>query len=165
MLAPRLRGMWQQELEMQKTSFARVDRALTAPPLRTESSLVAVCCQALGLSVNESRIFVALLKFDHATKAELHAALFPSGTPVTRVQTVGVVIHWLRKKLAPHGIEVVNIYGLGYRLAAGARDRTCKLLAAYGQDIVAAVTPPVRPKNKALELGLLEPDLQARGGA
>jgi DNA-binding response OmpR family regulator len=126
---------------MQKTSFARVDRALTAPPLRTESSLVAVCCQAFELTLNESRIFVTLLKQDHAIKAELRAALAPNGDPVPNIKAVGVTVHFLRKKLAPHGIEVVNIYGLGYRLAQGARDRTRKVLAGYGEDIVAAVTP------------------------
>jgi hypothetical protein len=127
---------------MQKTSFARVDRALAGPPLRSETSLIAVCCQAFKLTLAESRIFVALLKQDHATKAELHAALSPDGGLATTGKAVGVVIHWLRKKLAPHSIEVINIYGMGYRLAEGARDRTRKLLAAYGQDIVNAVTPP-----------------------
>jgi DNA-binding response OmpR family regulator len=127
---------------MPKTSFAQVDRALTAPPLRTESSLVAVCCQALGLSLAESRIFVTLLKYDHATKAQLQAALSPNGGPATTDKAVGVVIHWLRKKLHRHGVAIINIYGLGYRLEEGARDRSRKLLVAYGQDIVEAVTPP-----------------------
>jgi DNA-binding response OmpR family regulator len=128
---------------MQKTPFARVDRALTAPPLRTDSSLVAVCCQALGLTLAESRVFVTLLKYDHVTKADLHAAQRSGGGG--QVKAVGVTVHWLRKKLAHYDIEVVNIYGLGYRLATGARDRTRKLLAEYGQDIVAAVTPPAEP--------------------
>ena len=64
---------------MQK-SFARVDPALAAPPLRTKSSLVVVCCQAFGLTLAQSRIFVALLKHDHVSKAGLHAALFPMAT-------------------------------------------------------------------------------------
>ena len=126
---------------MPKASFARVDRALAMPPLRTESSLVAVCCQAFELTLAQSRIFVALLKYDHATKAELHAALSPNGDPAPDIKIVGVTVHFLRKKLARFGIEIINIYGLGYRLAEGARDRTRKLLAGYGQDIVAAVTP------------------------
>jgi DNA-binding response OmpR family regulator len=132
---------------MSKTAFARVDRALTFPPLRTESSLVAVCCQAFELTLAQSRIFVALLKQDHATKAELQAALSPSGDPVPDIKIVGVTIHFLRRKLARFGIEIVNIYGLGYRLAEGARDRTCKQLAEYGQDIVEAVTPPAKPSE------------------
>ena len=152
---------------MQKTSFARVDRTLAMPPLRTESSLIAVCCQAFKLTLNESRIFVTLLKFDHATKAELQAALSPNGDPVTNIQGVGVTTHTLRKKLASHNIDIISIYGLGYRLAEGARDRTRKILAEYGQDIISAVTPSVSPKlaakrrnqpqlkNKALD----EPDL------
>jgi DNA-binding response OmpR family regulator len=134
---------------MPKTSFAQVDRALTAPPLRTESSLIAVCCQAFGLSLAESRIFVALLKHDHVSKAGLHAALFPDGDPVTNIKGVGVTIHTLRKKLARFGIEIINIYGLGYRLAEGARDRTCKQLAEYGQDIVSAVTPPAEQRTSS----------------
>ena len=45
---------------MPKASFARVDRALAMPPLRTELSLVAVCCQAFELTLAQSRIFAAL---------------------------------------------------------------------------------------------------------
>jgi DNA-binding response OmpR family regulator len=140
--------MWQQEqTQMSKTAFARVDRALAKPPLHTESSLVSVCCQALGLSLAESRLFVVLLKFDHATKADLHRALAPNGGPVPTVKAVGVTVHFLRRKLAPFGVEVINTYGVGYRLAQGARDRTRKLLATYGKDIVEAVTLPAAPSD------------------
>lgn len=125
---------------MQKTLFAPVDRALTAPPLRTESSLVAVCCEAFGLSASESRVFVMLLKYDHASAADLYAAQRSGGGG--QVKAVGVTIHGLRKKLAHHDIEIFSTYGVGYRLAAGARDRTRKLLAAFGEDIVAAVASP-----------------------
>jgi hypothetical protein len=86
-----------------------------------------------------------LLKQDHATTPELHVAQRSDGS---QVKAVGVTIHWLRKKLAPHGIEIVNIYGLGYRLAKGDRDRTRKILADYGADIVSAVTPlPAKPSE------------------
>ena len=48
----------------------RVDRALTAPPLRSndESSLVAICCLLLKLAPIESRAFVKLVKHDHVTR-------------------------------------------------------------------------------------------------
>jgi len=54
---------------------------------------------------------------------------------------VDVVVYRIRQKLARHGIGIVSIHGFGYRLSEGARGRTRKLLAAYGADIIDAVTP------------------------
>ena len=90
---------------------------------------------------------------------------------MTNIQGVGVTIHTLRKKLASHGIDIINIYGLGYRLAEGARDRTRKLLADYGQDIMDAVTPladQAAPRGQNLkpkgnQPDLFEPELRASG--
>ena len=53
---------------------------------------------------------------------------------------MGVVIHRLRRKLTPHGIEIVTIWGHGYRLAEGGRDRAHKLLTEHDAESMSA--PP-----------------------
>src|SRR5258705_9642272 len=90
-----------------------VDRALTAPPLRSsnESSLVAICCQLLALTPAESRMFVWLVKHGLASKEELHVAMSPGGDPVTGIKIVDVIIYRLRKKLTQHGIRIHTIWG------------------------------------------------------
>jgi DNA-binding response OmpR family regulator len=121
-----------------------IDRALTAPPLRsnTESSLVATFCLLLGLTRAESRAFVKLVKHDHVTKRELHRALSHNNNPVTGIKIVDVTVSHLRKKVALHNIEVITVRGVGFRLAEDARDRIRRLLAEYGEDVISAATPP-----------------------
>jgi len=121
-------------------SQRRIDRALTAPPLRSnnESSLVAISCLLLKLAPIESRAFVKLVKHDFVSKEELHAAI----THATQTKIVDVVIYRLRKKLARHSIKIDTIWGLGYRLRQESRDKIRKILAEYGEEIISAVTPP-----------------------
>jgi DNA-binding response OmpR family regulator len=122
----------------------RVDRALTAPPLRrrNESSLVAICCQLLTLTPTESRVLVKLVKHDPVTKKDLHAATAPDGKAVSKINSLNVVVCNLRQKLAPHDIEIKTVWGYGFRLPEDARDRVRRILAEYGEEIVAATTPP-----------------------
>jgi hypothetical protein len=91
---------------------------------------------------------VRLVKYDHATRQEIHSAM-ADGDPVTGNKIIDVVISRLRRKLAPHSIKIATIWGLGFRLAEDSRDRIRKLLAAYGADIVAAATPPAADRKKA----------------
>jgi DNA-binding response OmpR family regulator len=137
----------------QLVSQHRVDRALTAPPLRsnTESSLVATFSLLFSLTRAQSRIFVILVRFDHATREELHVAMAHDDDPTTAIKIVDVVIGRLRRKLDPFNIKIVTVWSLGYRLEPTSRDRVRKILAEYGADIISAATPPVRPKNKAIE--------------
>jgi DNA-binding response OmpR family regulator len=134
----------------------RVDRALTAPPLRnnTESSLVATCSLLLNLTRAESRALVQLLKHEHVTREELHAAIAGDDDPVTVPKVVDVIVGRLRRKLTRRRIKIVTIREQGFRLDPAARDRIRKILAEYGADIVSAATPPV-----SLNLKDIEPDL------
>jgi DNA-binding response OmpR family regulator len=120
---------------------------LTAPPLRgdTESALVATCRTVFALTPAEARAFVQLVKHEQVAKTDLHAAISAAGKPPTNVKIVDVVVGQLRKKLGPHGIQIDVIYGWGFKLADGARDRVRKLLAEYGGDVLVAATPPRAP--------------------
>jgi DNA-binding response OmpR family regulator len=147
---PRQQGEKQMQKVSEPAAHSRlvgqqpVDRALTAPPLRSnnESSLVALCSQLLALTPAESRVFVRLLKHAFVSKEDLHAAMSSDGKPTTGVKIVDVVISRLRRKLAPHGVELNTVYGQGVRLADGTRDRIRKILAEYGEEIIAATTAP-----------------------
>jgi DNA-binding response OmpR family regulator len=119
----------------------RVDRALTAPPLRrrNESSLVAICSQLLALTPAESRVLVKLVKHEIVPREGLRAVM---GAAATGSTVVNVVVCRLRKKLAPHGIKIITAWGYGFRLPEDARDRIRKILSRYGEEIISATTPP-----------------------
>jgi DNA-binding response OmpR family regulator len=125
-----------------------LDRTLTAPPLRSnaESSLVATFCLLLGLTPSESLAFVKLVKQEHVTGQELHRATSQSDAPVSRITVVNVTVCKLRRKLKPRGIAILNVYGQGYRLDEGSRDKVRTMLADYGEEVGAAAAPP---KSKA----------------
>jgi DNA-binding response OmpR family regulator len=119
----------------------RVDRALTAPPLRrrNESSLVAICSQLLTLTPAESRVLVKLVKHKIVPREDLRAVM---GAAATGSTVVNVVVCRLRKKFAPHGIKIITAWGYGFQLPEDARDRVRKILAQYGEEIISATTPP-----------------------
>ena len=112
-----------------------IDRALTAPPLRSNSelSLVVTFCVLFELTRAEGRALVRLVKYDHATRQEIHIAI-ADGEPATGANIVDVVIGRLRRKLKSHDIEIATIYGLDFRLAADSRERIWRLLADYGEE-------------------------------
>lgn len=140
------------------SAVTRIDRALTVPPLRsnTEASLVATLCLIFKLTPAEGRALVKLLKYDHTTKAEIHAAIADDDNPPTGARIVSVVIYQIRRKLARHNVQISTIWRLGFRLDKNSRDIIRKLVAEYGEDVVAAATPPGQPRPKP---EALEPDM------
>jgi hypothetical protein len=112
--------------------LAEQRRAEAAPPSRTEV-LVTACRTAFGLSRSEARAFVPLLEHAYATTRDLHRAIAREENPTTTIKIVNVVLAAVRKKIAP--IKIENIHGVGFKLAANARDRIAKKLAKYGADI------------------------------
>jgi hypothetical protein len=131
-------------IELLKAALAEghtIALSLISPPRIVSSSeppLVVLCGEKFGLTLAESRAFATLLKHGHVSKEDLHAAISGSG-PTTDIKIVGVTMHWLRKKLLPYGVEVLNVYGFGYRLGQGALERVRELLADL--DIADPTTP------------------------
>jgi hypothetical protein len=97
---------------------SRLDRALTLPPQQRspEIALALTCRLLFGLTFGEACMLLPLLKQTHASKEELHVAISLDGKPVTNIKIVDVMLTRLRRKLAPHGVKIGNIYGVGYRL-------------------------------------------------
>jgi hypothetical protein len=93
---------------------------------RNESSLVAACCVRFKLTRSEARALVKLLKHDHATKEELHAAISRDSPPTTKIKILYAVVHQLRKKIAPY--KVVSIHSIGFRITKEDRDKIRELL-------------------------------------
>ena len=127
----------------------RIDRTLTAPPLcsNPESSLTVTFSLLFGLPRAMSRALVQLVKHDHATRELLHVALSGS-EPASKSNIVEVSVYCMRKRLKPHGVEIITLCKQGYRLTPDSRDKIRKILAAYGADIVAAATPTGNPGLK-----------------
>ena len=122
-----------------------IDRALTAPPVRgsdDETTFTVTCGLLFGLTHAEARTFVKLLKHDLVARTELHAAMSAVDNPTTRGKIIDVVVCRLRKKLGPYGIKIDTVRGFGFKLADDARDIIRKLLAEYGEDVLAAAATP-----------------------
>src|SRR6516165_2428390 len=118
-----------------------IDRALTAPPVRgsdDETTFTVTCGLLFGLTHAEARTFVKLLKHDLVARAELHAAMAADDNPATESNILNVVVFRLRRKLSPYGIQIDTICGFGFKLADDARGTVRRLLAEYGEDILAA---------------------------
>jgi DNA-binding response OmpR family regulator len=100
---------------------------------------VATYSAALRLTKSEARAIMKLVDCGSATKQMIHAAIARDDCPTTGVRIVDVVISSARRKLAPRGIEIVTLYGIGYRLTEEGRERIHEIITAHGADI--AVPP------------------------
>jgi DNA-binding response OmpR family regulator len=89
-----------------------------------------------GLSPAESRALVKLMGHKQVSRQAMHAAMSPDGSPVSKIKTIDVVISQMRRKLAPHGLAIVTVHGLGFKLAEGAHDRIRRLLAEHNPALV-----------------------------
>jgi hypothetical protein len=84
---------------------------------------------------------VDLLKRGYASKDELHRAISRDDPPTTGIGIVDVIVSRVRQKLAPHGIKLLTVHGLGYRFAEDARSKILQTLTAHGAGIVPTTTP------------------------
>jgi hypothetical protein len=122
-----------------------------APP-RDEASLAAVLCLLFDLGHSEGRILARMLAYDTSSKAELRLAASHNHRMLS-INTTGVLISTLRKKLRAHDIKVTTISSLGYGLDRTARDKIHKHLARYD-----AGDLPARPRSKPEDS---EPDMKS----
>jgi DNA-binding response OmpR family regulator len=113
---------------------------IPATAQHNESSLVTTCRLLFKLTGAESRALAQLLKHPHVSKAQLHVAVSRDDPPITNIRILDSVIHRLRKKLAPHGIEIINLHGFGYSIPEDIRSKAHKLLAEYSRDVLATTS-------------------------
>jgi len=134
----------------QAAAEGRITLMLAAPPDNADLPLVTACALVFGLRPAEARALVKLVKQDHVTRREMHVAMSDDANPVSDPKSIDVTICSLRKKLAPHGIEVTTRCKLGHQLLPDSKAKVRERLAAYGADVVAAATPPTgnsRPRR------------------
>jgi DNA-binding response OmpR family regulator len=81
--------------------------------------------EAFNLSPAEGQAFAKLLGGNFVTREELHTAI---SNPGATLKVVDVTISKLRRKLAEHGIKIINRYKRGYRL-----DQNTRNLIAIGR--------------------------------
>jgi DNA-binding NarL/FixJ family response regulator len=95
--------------------FPRDQRALQLSRMMTSNpEAIALAIQrTLMLTPTEVAIFITLLQNAHVPKERID---MPH-------KTVDVHIHNIRRRLAVHGVEIETLWGYGYQLAAGSRDR------------------------------------------
>lgn len=76
-----------------------------------------------GLTGSETKVFGRLLRQGVATKDAIMASLYrDEGRDEAEIKIVDVFICKMRKKLAPWGIEILTVWGVGYQLAPASRE-------------------------------------------
>jgi hypothetical protein len=116
-----------------------------------DEALVATSCLRFGLTHAEGRAFVQLMEHEHVSREALHVATSPDGKSAIKI--VDVIVCKLRRKLEPHGIGIVTVYGQGFRLDKNARDKTRRLLAEYDAGLI-PTTPSAEPQADQSELSM-----------
>ena len=71
-----------------------------------------------GLSPYQKRLFGALLANRIATRDQLIQAItWDRGDCDVDLETIQVLLSRMRSKLAPHGVKITSIYGVGYSMS------------------------------------------------
>lgn len=84
-----------------------------------------------GLTMNEARLFGALMERELLTKDAAMAALYRDrGADEPELKIVDVFICKLRKKVRPFGLEIGTRWGVGYQMTAEMKARARAMLPA-----------------------------------
>ena len=116
----------------------RVGRAPTAAPLKggRPVDITTALMSVYRLAPTEARLLAALVKRTEMAKAALYAAVWDaSADDAPAVKIVDVMVCKLRKKLAPHGIEISTLWGRGFRLPAEARETVLLAVRAHEREL------------------------------
>jgi hypothetical protein len=120
--------------------------ATPPPQADVKTPALLAFSQLLGMSPAEGRGLLELMKNGQVSREAMHAAMTHNGTPTTGRKIVDVVISRMRKKLRPLNVEIATVYGLGFRLGDGAREKIRRLLAKHDPKLVL----DERPKPEGL---------------
>jgi len=120
-------------------------RVMNPPPpqrSRDEESLAGALCLLFKLCRSEGYVLMKMASQDFITKNEIFASAIRDDQKKADM-AVSVMISVLRKKLAPHGIEIVTLRGFGYGLHKASRAKICRRLSKY--DAALIPTTPLPP--------------------
>jgi hypothetical protein len=106
------------------------------PPADARTPALLACSQLFGMSPGEGRALLELVKQGQASRETMHTAMSHDGKATSTRKTVDVVVSRMRRKLAPYGLEIVTVHGLGFKFGDGARDRIRRLIAEYDPKLV-----------------------------
>lgn len=85
-----------------------------------------------GLTKTQKRTLAILLSENFITKSRLFTGLYGDRLDPPGEETMGALLCFLRKKLAPLGIVITTIWGEGYRLEN--RNELAKQLSQFAGD-------------------------------
>lgn len=130
----------------------RMERIPSNGAAFTDAQLSVYCRRLFKLTELEATVLVPLLKRDEAPKASLHAAIQAgraarahAATDETDPKMVDVVVHKVRRKLKPFGIEIMTMWAKGYFMERAAR----KLAYAKINEYLAGEPNPEAPEPDA----------------
>ena len=119
-------------------NLRRVDRLPGNGQTYTDEQLGTYCRRLFSLTELEATVFVPLVKRDEVSKTSLHASIQAgraarahAEVEETDPKMVDVVVHKLRKKLAPHGVIIKTLWAKGYFMDRAQRRVVFDMLTAY----------------------------------
>lgn len=90
------------------------------------------CGQIFGLTRQQAAVFVAIIrKAPEISKRHVHSAIEstrPANAEPTSLKMTDVVIHHIRAKIEPYGIDLKTQWGKGYSFSFTDRDKALALL-------------------------------------
>lgn len=85
------------------------------------------------LSKAETALLTLLARYGQRTHAQLYSALYFEAAEVPEPQIVKVHIHRLRTKLAPFGVKIHCVWGVGYELPPQSLSIVRNSMVAFAQ--------------------------------
>jgi hypothetical protein len=94
--------------------------------------LQLACGQIFGLTRQQAAVFVAIIrKAPEVSKKHVHSAIEsvrPANAEPTSLKMTDVVIHHIRSKIIPYGLDLKTQWGKGYSFSFSDRDKALALL-------------------------------------
>jgi hypothetical protein len=111
---------------------------------RDEASLAVALCLAFRLPRSQGHALMKLATREFVRKSEISTTA-GQNDPRIADSTVGVLICKLRKNLTPYNVEIVTLWGSGFAMPKGSREKVFEQLAMYDAGRI-HTTPPVQPQ-------------------
>ena len=120
---------------------SRAQRAVYAGTiLENEEIVKSLCVRLFKATRQQAAVLAVMFKRIELTKAQIHTILQENRPSTSREPTdqkmVDVVIFHIRKKLKPHGLAIETVWGTGYLISPGHRERAIKLLESFSTSLL-----------------------------
>ena len=103
---------------LEEENYALKERVAQLEEVLKASDVIAL---SFGLSPNEAKLFSLLYQKEALTRNAAMIALYGTKSDMPEERILNVYIRYLRKKLAGTGVEIITLWGRGWRLGPGSK--------------------------------------------